>query len=90
MEHSACPLVGANAAMMHVSGDGSCMAGKTQRNHRPMCRVNDTPRTHVDVRRPTRRNASRRTPTQDAAQCQNHMPPTTRLQYSILDGNSMH
>ena len=46
VEHSACPLVGGKC------GDDaprrrSFLAGKTQRNHRPTCRVPDTPRTHA-------------------------------------------
>ena len=47
VEHSICPLVGANAAGDDAPRMRSFLAGKTQRNHRPTCHVPDTPRTHA-------------------------------------------
>ena len=79
IEHSACPLV-----------DGKCgddaprrrsfLAGKSQRNHGPTCRVPDTPCTHARTRTSDAPPATMQAAAhRRAAQCQNHMPPTVRF-----------
>ena len=87
IEHSACPLVGGKC------GDDaprrrSFLAGKMQRNHRPTCRVPDTPRTHarthVDVRRPTRWPQCK-PPHTDAGRCTMPKPHAThRIEVQYL------
>jgi len=87
VEHSACPLVGGKCGD-DATRRRSFLAGKRQRNHRPTCRVPDTPymhaRTHVDVRRPTRHNASRRTRHTDARRCTMPKPHATHREVQYL------